>query len=430
MNMGVDMKWLPILLIVLSTTAVRGEDNMDSELANVKVKRLTTLLPKIMAEKKIDCWLTFTREGATDPLLPHLGSEHMVARAALIFIVDREGNYHRIAIAASYDVSPLITSGIYDEVIAYKKEGVKPHLQRIINKFNPGKIAVNYSRDVAISDGLTVGMLAYLKESLPEYRDRFVPAEELIVSLFSRKLPAEVDAVRTAVERTQQIIAEAFTGDVIKPGVTTEKDVANYLLKRAAELEMTESCLSIVVGPMRGHDGPGDRVIQYGDLLRSDICFSFQGYTSDIQRTAYVLKPGENEAPDYVKKYWQDCKDANMAALAAIKPGRPANDSDRAARELLLSRGYDEYPFGSGHPIGNNVHDIGPLPAPDWPERYGSQAFIPYEPGMTLAIEPAVVVYDERLGGEINIGLEEDILVTEDGYEVLGELQQELWLIR
>lgn len=403
---------------------------MNTDLTNVKVERLTQLLPKILKEKEIDCWLTFTREGATDPLLPHLGSDHMVARAALLFLRDKDGNYYRYAIAASYDVSPLINSGIYNEVISYRQEGVKPHLQEIIRRHDPQRIAINTSRDAAFADGLTAGMLAYLQESLPGHKDRFVSAEELIVSLFSRKMPAEIEAVRTAVERTQIIIREAFSGKVVKPGVTTERDVADYLLKRAEELELTESCLSIVVGPMRGHDGPGDRIIQYGDLLRSDICFRYRGYSSDIQRTAYVLKPGEKDAPGFVRKYWQDCKDANLAALAAIRPGRPANDADNAARQLLIKRGYQEHPFGSGHTIGVDVHDIGPLPAPDWPERYGSLVWIPFEPGMTFAIEPSVIVNDERLGGEVNIGLEEDILVTGNGYEVLGELQQELWLIR
>ena len=119
-----------------------------------------------------------------------------------------------------------------------------------------------------------------------------------------------------------------------------------------------------------------------------------------------------------------------MAALAVIKPGVKAIDSDTAGRTLLVERGYAEYPFGSGHAIGAQVHDIGPLPSPDWPERYGSFSFFEYEPNMIFAIEPAVIVDDERLGGEINVGLEEDILVTEDGYEVLGELQEALWIIK
>ncbi|NQV37075.1 MAG: aminopeptidase P family protein [Candidatus Marinimicrobia bacterium] len=421
-------KFIPI--IILSLVIIKGEVNMDAELANVKVDRLQKMLPKILQEKNIDCWLNFTREGATDPLLPHLGSNHMVARAALIFSFDNDGNYHRIAIAASYDVSPLIDSGIYDEVIAYKQEGVKPHLQRIIREFDPQTIAINRSRDSAIADGLTTGLFDYLEESLPEYKERFMSSEALIISLFSRKMPVEIKALRTAVEITQLIITEAFSSTVIKPGLTTEMDVANYMRKRGEQLGVIESCMNIVVGPMRGHGGPTNRVIQHGDIIRADICFQYNGYNSDIQRTAYILKEGEEEAPDFVNKYWQDCKDANMAALDAIKPGVMAIKSDTAGRTLLVNRGYTEQPFGSGHPIGGKVHDIGPLPAPDWPERYGSLSFFPYEPGMTLAIEPAVIIDDERLGGEVNIGLEEDILVTEEGYEVLGSLQNALWVIK
>lgn len=424
------MRRVIVLLFTFTVAIYSGESNMNSELANVKVDRLKVLLPEILKEKQIDCWLTFTREGATDPILPHLGSDHMVARAALIFILDQEGHYHRIAIAASYDVSPLIDSGIYDDVIPYKQEGVKPHLQKVIRQYNPGSIAVNQSRDMAMADGLTTGLMGYLEETLPDYKDRLVSSEGLIISLFSRKLPVEIKMVRKAVELTQQIIKEAFSSKVVKPGVTTEQDVADYMSKRAAEYGMQESCLSIVVGPMRGHGGPSDRIIQPGDLLRSDVCFQYNGYNSDIQRTAYILKKGEKEAPDFVKKYWQDCKDANMAALEAIKPGVKAIESDNAGRSLLVSRGYAEHPFGSGHPIGGQVHDIGPLPAPDWPERYGSLSFFPYEKGMTFAIEPAVIVDDDRLGGEINVGLEEDILVTEDGYEVLGSLQEKLWVIK
>jgi Xaa-Pro aminopeptidase len=354
----------------------------------------------------------------------------MVARAALIFALDQEGNYHRIAIAASYDVAPLIASGIYDEVIAYKEEGVKPHLQQYIEKYSPQSIAINRSRDFAMADGLTTGLFDYLEESLPEFKDRFVSSEGLIVSLFSRKMPAEIEAIRKAVEITQQMVAEAFSRKVITPGSTTEIDVANFIRERGKELGVEETCLSIVVGPMRGHGGPTNRMINEGDLLRADICFSYKGYTSDIQRTAYILKQDETDAPEFVKKYWQDCKDANMAALSVIKPGVKAIESDSAGRTLLLKRGYTEPPFGSGHAIGGQVHDIGPLPAPDWPERYGSLSFYPYESGMTMAVEPAVIVDDERLGGEINVGLEEDILVTDNGYEVLGTLQDSLWIIK
>ncbi len=421
---------IPILLLgVIMMVPLSAQEGAD-DLAAVRRTRLTELLPQILKAKNIDCWLTFTREGATDPLLSQLGSNHMVARAALIFAHDRQGNYRRVAIAASYDVTPLESSALYDTVISYKQEGVRPHLQQIMEELDPAVIAVNRSRDVPMADGLTTGMFDYLVEVLPEYSPRFTSSEGLILSLFSRKLPAEIAAVREAAEKTQLILREAFTSKVIKPGRTTENDVANYLRRRAEELGMEESCLSIVAGPMRGHSAPSDRVIRPGDLLRADICFKVRGYSSDIQRTAYVLRKGERKAPDFVLRLWADMKAANLAALAAIKPGVAATEVDQAGRSLLVSRGYEEYPHGAGHSIGMQVHDIGPLPAPDWPERYGSVAFAHLEPGMTMAIEPALYIDEPRLGGYVNFGLEEDILVTEDGYEMLGEPQEELWVIK
>ncbi len=422
------MRTIILLLGVLVMVPMSAQEGA-SELAAVHKKRLTEQLPQLLKEKQIDCWLTFTREGAIDPLLQQLGSNHMVARAALVFAHDPQGRYRRVAIAASYDITPLVNSTFYDTVISYREEGVRPHLQQLMAELNPQVIAVNQSRDIPMADGLTTGMRGYLEEVLPEFRQRFTSAEGLIISLFSRKMPAEIAAVREAAEKTQLILREAFSSKVVKPGTTTENDVANYLRRRAEELGMEESCMGLVVGPARSHSDPTDRVIQPGNLLRADVCFKVRGYSSDIQRTAYVLRADEKEPPEFVLRMWKDMKAINLAALAAIKPGEPANKIDEAGRSLLVSLGYDEFPHGSGHSIGVEVHDIGPLPAPDWPERYGSIAFAPLEPGMTMAIEPAIYIDEPRLGGNINFGLEEDILVTEDGYEMLGEAQEELWVI-
>jgi Xaa-Pro aminopeptidase len=401
-----------------------------SGMPDIQRDRLVELLPKVLEEKGLDCWLTFTREGATDPLLHRLGSTHMVARAALIFAHTAQGDYRRVAIAASYDVEPLTSSAIYDTVIAYESEGIGPHLHKVIAELAPQQIAVNFSRDVPMADGITTGMLNYLEEVLPDYRGRFISAEELIISLFSRKLPAEIAAVREAAEKTQLLLREAFSAKVIKPGKSTELDVANHLRRQAEKLGLEESCMSIVAGPARGHSGPSERVIQYGDLVRADVCFKVNGYSSDIQRTAYVLRKGERQAPDYVTRIWEDALAANRAALAVIKPGSTGKEVDTAGRSLLQERGYNEYPHAAGHPIGLKVHDIGPLLAPDWPERYGKLGFFPLETGMTIAVEPILYVEEPQLGGEINVGLEEDVVITESGYEVLGEPQTELWLVK
>jgi Xaa-Pro aminopeptidase len=244
--------------------------------ARIRRDRIERLLPAILAEQGIDAWLTFTRENTPDPILPVLGIDHIVARGAFLF-ARKDGAFRRIAVAASYDVDPIKNSGLYDEVIAYKSEGIKPHLKQVLDDLAPRQIAVNFSRDVTIADGLTAGLRAYLEEAVPEHARRFVSSERLVVSLLGRKLPEEIAALERAAICTQQILAEALSSERVRPGVTTERALDDWMRARAEELGCGVAFGSIVVGPSRGHSDPTDRVIQRGDLLRTDWGASYEG---------------------------------------------------------------------------------------------------------------------------------------------------------
>ena len=395
----------------------------------IRHDRLNKLLPQIMKEQKIDAWLTFTRENTIDPLLKVFGLEKIVARGAFIFAF-RKGEFRKVAIAASYDVDPMIHSGLYDEVIAYKQEGVKPHLKKAIDDLKPAKIAINFSRDVPIADGLTVGLRNYLHEALGDHTKEFVSSEKLVISLLGRKLPEEIEAIETAAKATQKILAEALTSDHVKPGVTTEKALDDWMRARAKEMGFEVAFGSIMVGPQRGHSEPTDRLIQRGDVLRTDWGASCEGYCADIQRMAYVLKEGEKVAPAWLERFWKANLAANRAAVAALKPGNTGNDVDKAGRGSLVAAGYAEYPHGTGHAIGLKVHDVGPMLGPDWRERYGDTVFFKIEPGQVFAVEPLIYAKPEELDYEINIALEEDVVVEKDGPRLIGEPQMEIILIR
>lgn len=397
--------------------------------AGIRRDRIQQLLPRIMEEQKIDAWLTLTRENTIDPLLPVVvGLEDIVARA--VFFFAREGGaLRKIAIAASYDVEPIERSGLYDEVIPYRSEGLKPHLLRIVDRLNPANIAVNTSRDVPIADGLTAGLRAYLDEALGEHAKKLVSAERLIVSLLGRKLPAEIAALEEAVLATQRILAEALTPAHVVPGVTTEKALDDWMRARAEELGFGVAFGSIVVGPTRGHSDPSDRVIQRGDVLRTDWGASCGGYCADIQRLAYVLKEGEKQAPAWLQQLWRASLSANRAATAAMLPGTMGVDVDRAGRGAVVACGYAEYPHGTGHPIGLKVHDVGPGLCPDWRERYGEAGFFKIEPGQVFAVEPLAYTTPPELGYEVHASLEEDVLVEESGPRYIGQPQTEIILI-
>jgi Xaa-Pro aminopeptidase len=126
---------------------------------------------------------------------------------------------------------------------------------------------------------------------------------------------------------------------------------------------------------------------------------------------------------------WETARTATDAAIAAMRPGVAGSAVDTVARKALTDRGYDGYPHAAGHPIGFDVHDVGPILGPDWPERYGSTVKLKLEKDQTFAVEPILYAPYEPAGGEINIGLEEDVVVTADGVELLHPRQEKLILI-
>ena len=423
------MKRVILLLVVLLSlfTAPAAQGGDDAWAKAIRQKRVDVLLPQALTEHNFDLWLVFTREAARDPIAADIAGGDVVARSALLFARTPDG-FRKVAIVASYDVAPIKESGIYDEVISYRDEGIKPQLEKRIAELNPKRIGVDVSRDVPNADGLTVGMRQYLEEILgAEVAARFASAEPIIVSFRGRRLPEEVAVLREAAVYTDKIMREALSSQVITPGKTTENDVANYLRRRTAEFGATVPFISVVVGPVRGHGGPSERVIQPGDLVRIDFGITHRGYSTDVQRTAYVLRPGETAPPPEIQKMWDTCRAATDAAIAAMRPGVTGNSVDTVARKVLTDAGYQGYPHAAGHAIGFDVHDVGPLLGPEWPERYGSTVFLKLEKDQTFAVEP--ILYADYQGEEINIGLEEDVVVTADGVERLHPRQNELLLI-
>ena len=394
-----------------------------------RLKRVTQLLPRLLRQYGLDAWLTFTREGATDTLGWDVAADRVVGRTACIFGFVG-GKLVRVAICASYDVTAFNESGLYEHVEPYKREGIGPHLRDWLQKLEPRKVAINYSRDCPNIDGITLGMYRYLLEIGGDgFESKLVSSEPLIMSLKGVKLPEEVAAIEAAAVATQKILAEALTLDRIRPGETTELDLGKFLEQRTVELGFKVSFVSVMVGPDRGHADPTERVIQLGDLLRTDFGVLNQGYTSDIQRTAYLLRPGETQPPAAVRKMWDVTLRANRAAVAAMKPGVKANAIDTAARKVITDAGYDEYPHAAGHEIGIKVHDTGPVLGPDWKERYGTSVWHPLEVGQVFAVEPMIYHEIPEVGGEVQVGLEEDVVVEPGGARYMGTPQEELWIL-
>jgi len=425
------MRWLMLslvcLILPLAAAAAPGKDAAAEEARAIRKRRLDVLLPQALEQHSFDAWLVFTRENSRDPMAEDIAGGRVVARSAFLFARTPKG-FRKTAIVASYDVTPVKESGIYDDILVYRGEGIKPHLKKVMTELNPKRVALDISRDIPLADGLTVGMRDYLLETLgADWAGRFASAQPVVVSFRGRRLPEEVALLREAATYTDKIIREALSAKVIAPGKTTENDVANYLRRRTEEFGATVPFISVVVGPARGHAEPTDRVIQLGDVVRIDFGITHRGYCTDVQRTAYVLKPGETDAPAELKKLWDVNRRAVDAAIAAMRPGVTGLDVDTAGRKVITDAGFEGYPHGGGHAIGFDVHDVGPMLGPDWPERYGSTVFLKLEKDQTFAVEPTI--YTKFNGDDINISIEEDVVVTADGVERLHPRQDALILI-
>jgi Xaa-Pro dipeptidase len=398
-------------------------------------ERMDRYMVAAMRRSGVDAWLVVTREGTVDPIAFDVAADHAVGRAACLF-VDKGDRLERVAIVASYDTETFEKSGLYMRVVPYGKEGAGAALKGEIEKLNPKLIAVNMSKDEPLADGMTAGNLQWLRDTLgADYSKRLVSAEALLVSYRSRKTPAEIAKLRGVVKKTEVILAEALSPAVIVPGKTTEKDVADFIRKRRKEMGLGASWEedqdpNVMAGVARGHSAASGATIQPGSIVRIDAGMDEDGYKSDIQRLAYVLRPGETEAPPEVEKAFDTVRAANRAAAAALKPGATGTAVDTAARKEVTDAGYEEFQHATGHPIGVYTHDIGPLLAPAWPDRYGKLGAYTIERDQTFAIEPALEVeLPWMMGGSVGFGLEEDYVVTETGSEPLGTLQDKLILI-
>jgi Xaa-Pro aminopeptidase len=380
----------------------------------------------ILSEVDIDLWLTFVRETSAggDPVLPLIYGHDLTWQSALF--LTRRGE--RVAIVGHFETEAAQSTGAYPAVIAYD-ESIRPELLRTLERLDPRHIALNYSVNHVHADGLGYGLYQVLTRYLEgtPFVERFVSAESIISALRGRKTPGEIERIKAAVETTIQIYQRTF--DTIQVGMT-EREIADFMQAQVDELGLETAwersgCPIVNAGPDSpvGHVEPTDLKVAPGQLLHFDFGVRQDEYCSDIQRMAYVLKPGESEPPEPVKRAFDTVVRAIGEVVVAIKPGAIGVDLDQIARRIVLDAGYPEYKHATGHQLGRMAHDGGALIGPPW-ERYGDTPNQPLEAGHVFTVEPSVFV-----PGYGMIGVEEDVVVTQTGAEYLHQPQTELILM-
>ena len=394
---------------------------MTNKIMNEKIKQAV----KILNEKDIDLWLIFARESAImqDPTIEIVVGKNCTWESA--FLVNRNGE--TTAIVGSLEAENF-ENAQFDNVIGYLKS-IREPLTEYLNENKPNKIAINYSQNSVLADGLPHGLYLNLLEHLKDtgYEHKLVSSEEIVSALKGRKSKTELAIMQEAVDKTLEIF-DLVTG-FIKPGVS-EKDIANFINSVVREKGYAlawepDHCPAVFTGPdtSGAHSGPTDKKVEKGHMVNIDFGIEYKGYCSDLQRTWYVLKDGETIPPETVQRGFNVIRDAIQMVADKLKPGVLGCEMDDIARGYVIEQGYEEYPHGLGHQVGRKVHDGGCGLLPRW-ERYGNTPFMRVEENNVFTIEPRVPV--EGYGVST---LEEEVIVRKDGAEFISKPQKKLILI-
>jgi len=396
---------------------------MNTDILKEKIKQAVSILK----EQDIDMWITFVRESSVlrDPVMEMMVGGNSTWQAA--FIINKDGD--TTAIVGSMEEENFVKAGLYKNVIGYLKSIKEPLVEYITSK-DPKKIAINYSKNSVLADGLSYGLYQVLLDHLADtdYKNRLVSSEQIISSLRGRKSAAELALMKEAVKETLKIFDEV-TG-FIKPGMS-EIDIANFVkniaVERGYELAWEEThCPAVFAGPDPAgpHSGPTDKKIEKGTMVNMDFGIKYKGYCADLQRTWYILKDDEDTPPEPVQRGFDVIRDSIQMVADRIKPGVTGTEMDDIARNYITENGYDEYPHGLGHQVGKTVHDGVAGLFPRW-ERYGNAPFMKLEEGQVFTIETRLPVKGFGVST-----LEEEVYITKDGCQFISEPQKELILIK
>ncbi|MQA63297.1 MAG: M24 family metallopeptidase [Actinophytocola sp.] len=256
---------------------------------------------------------------------------------------------------------------------------------------------------VAVSDATIALHVLHMRAALPDAEQ--VLAGPIVRELRMRKGTEEVAALRDAAAAIDRV--HARVPELLRAG-RTEAEVGADIAAAIVEEGHTEAKFVIVGSGPNGaspHHDVSDRVIEQGDVVVVDIGGPTPaGYNSDCTRTYSVGQPAAPDVPDT----FEVLRQAQAAAVAAVRPGVPAQDIDAAAREVITAAGFgNEFIHRTGHGIGLDVHEEPYIMA-------GNDLVL--EPGMAFSVEPGIY-HAGRWGARI----EDIVVVTDDGVESLNQ---------
>jgi len=417
-------------------------------------KRLDTFLPALMRAHAIDMWVVPMREYNEDPVFPSIvAPETFAARRRTIYVFFDKcaatGAPPSATCVERIALGGTSQGGLYDtrssaKTINNPVNGRQAELwgdeqwlllKEVVEQRKPRAISIDRSTVFAFSDGLSSGELQGMTEALgPSWSAKFRDAERLPLDLIASRLPEEEAFFEKMTALVWQMTQTMFSDKVIVPGTTRTSDVVWWWRQRTNDQGLGtwfQPSISVQRRGATAKDLGDDPVIQPGDVLHCDVGITVARLNTDTQHLAYVLRPGETDAPAGLKLALANANAMQDIAMEEIRPGRTGNEILGSVLARMKAKRIDGTMYS--HPIGLNGHGAGPLIGLwDYQDGVVGRGEARVIPSMWFSVELQATTPVPEWGGQpVQMAQEEDMIVGADARNRWARQRQDkLFLIR
>ena len=402
-------------------------------------RRLDTFLPALMRKHGIDMWVVPMREYTEDPVFEALAAPVTFAARRRTIYVFFDSCAASGAPPAPTCVQRIALGGTTQGGVFEARRSAKTAagtigrgqqaelwgdeqwmlLKTVIEERAPRVIGINRSTVFAFSDGLTSGELKGMTTALGErWTSRFRDAEGLPLEFIASRLPEEEVFFRKMQVLVWSLTRTMFSSEVITVGRTRTSDLAWWWRQRVNDLGLGTWFQPSVDVQRRGVSDAQlgeDPVIEAGDLLHCDVGITVARLNTDTQHNAYVLKPGETEAPEGIRRALASANALQDIVMSEIRPGRTGNEILAAARARMETAKISGTIYS--HPVGLHGHGAGPLIGLwDYQDGVPGRGDAKVIPNMWYSIELQATTPVPEWGGQpVRMAQEEDAVIGSDG---------------
>jgi len=436
------MKYYLCLLIFITFQLQAQQilpERQRAEAVNTILKdRYDNLLPSLMDATGIDMWILISREYNEDPVLKTMLPATWLnarRRTILVFYRNKEKNTTEKLAVARYNFGKNIVSAWDKE----KEPNQWRRLMQIIDERNPKSIGLNYSDSFNICDGLVKTDYEAFMSYLPKKQHSKVKsAEQLAIGWIETRTESEMVIYNQLVTITHNIIAEAFSEQVITPGITTTTDVEWWMRDKVTALgletwfhptvDVQRTAEDLVNHLYAFSNRPEDMVILPGDLVHCDFGITYLRLNTDCQELVYVLRPNETEPPKYLVDALKDGNRVQDIFTSNFETGKTGNQVLKESLEEGKAEGLR--PAIYTHPLGMYGHSSGTTLGM-WDSQSGVPVTgdYPLHKNTVYAIELNTTVTIPQWKRDIRIMLEEAGFWGKDGFRYVNGRQTKLLTI-